>query len=205
MSRVYKCISWFVNYLDFPKYAVKGWVLWNNCSKTTHYAQKYLFYSLSIILFFENSSSKTSGLLFIFVLISTGHTHFSTDKLHISCESDSPTWVFFSCETAVNTARKAWFKVCKESLHTVFNPERNSPLSKTYQALFSLYFSYMGCFHQLMVCSCGHRKTNKYTYTHTHTHTHTHTLFGKQFQESGHTPGLKIHVCSILFYSITAL
>ena len=44
------------------------------------------FYSFSIILFFENSSSKASGLPFIFVCVSTGHAHFSTNEIHISCE-----------------------------------------------------------------------------------------------------------------------
>ena len=34
------------------------------------------------------------------------------------------------------------------------------------QALFSLYFSYMGCFYQLTVCSHEHGKTNKYIHTH---------------------------------------
>ena len=37
------------------------------------------------------------------------------------------------------------------------------------QALFSLYFSYMGCFHQLIVCSRSRGKTNKYINMHTHT------------------------------------
>ena len=47
---------------------------------------------------------------------------------------------------------------------------------------------YMGYFHQLMVCSRGRRKTSKYAYKYTNTH----TLFGKQFQETGHEPGLKM-------------
>ena len=74
----------------------------NNCSKTTHYAQKYLLncFSLSIVLFFKNSSSKAFRLLFIFVHVSTGHAHFSTDEICISCEPDGLTSVFFSCETA---------------------------------------------------------------------------------------------------------
>ena len=43
------CISQFTNYLDFQStlLSVAKNVHLNNCSKTTHYAQKYLFYSLS--------------------------------------------------------------------------------------------------------------------------------------------------------------
>jgi len=94
----------------------------------------------------------------------------------ISCEPNRPTWMFFSCEMAVNTARKAWFEVCREWFHMIFNPERKE---KAYlcvcetQALLSLYFSYMGCFHQLMVFSRGHRKINKYTNMQTCIHTYT--------------------------------
>ena len=40
------------------------------------------------MLFFENSYSKAFRLLFIFVHVSMGHAHFSTDKIHISCEPD---------------------------------------------------------------------------------------------------------------------
>ena len=35
-----------------------------------------------------------------------------------------PAKVFFSCETAENTARKARFEVCKETLYPVFNSEK---------------------------------------------------------------------------------
>jgi len=62
-------------------------------SKTTHYPQKYLhyfMYSLSIILFFENSSRKASGLLFIFICVSTNHAHFWRDEICISWEPERP-------------------------------------------------------------------------------------------------------------------
>ena len=97
----------------------------------THRSIFLTVYSLSIVLFFKNSFSKASMLLFTFVCVSVGHAHFSTDEIRISCEPDRPTWVFFSCKTAVNMARKAWFEVCGKSLCTVFNPERNLPLSKS--------------------------------------------------------------------------
>ena len=83
----------------------------NNCCKATPYAQECLLNHLSIILFFVNSSSKASKLLFIFVHISMGHAHFSTDEIPISCELDRLIWVYLSCEMAVNMARKAWFEV----------------------------------------------------------------------------------------------
>ena len=119
--------------------------------------------------------------------ISTGHTHFSTYKIHIfSCEPDRPSWVLFSCEMAVNTARKAWFEVCGELPHTARKKEHL--WAKVYQclseiqALFSLNFSYMGCFNQLMVCSCGCRKANKYT------NIHTYTLLENKFKKPGARP-----------------
>jgi len=119
----------FVNNLDFPKYVVKccqGCVfkqlLQNNTLRTG--VSYKLFHSLSTLLFFENSSSKASGLLFIFVHVSMGHAHFSNDEIHISCEPDRPNWVFLSHEKVVNTVRKAWFKVCGESLRPVFNPAK---------------------------------------------------------------------------------
>jgi len=51
----------------------------NNCSKAAQCTQKYLLncFSLSVVLFFENSSSKASVLLFIFARVSMGHAHFS--------------------------------------------------------------------------------------------------------------------------------
>ena len=42
-----------------------------------------LFYSLSRA-FFENSSNKACGLLFIFVHISKGHAHFQNNEIRIS-------------------------------------------------------------------------------------------------------------------------
>ena len=48
------------------------------------------------------------------------------------------------------------------------------------QALFSLYFLYMGYFHQLVVFSRGCRKTNKYTNIHTYTHTFRKTISRNQ-------------------------
>ena len=91
----------------------------NNCSKQHICTEIFykLFYSLTVESLFKNSSTEASGLLFIFVCVSTGYAHFSNKEIRISCEPDRPTSVFFSCETAVNIARKAWFEVCGESLH----------------------------------------------------------------------------------------
>ena len=66
----------------------------NNCTKQqityiTNYAPKYL---LSCIILWKFASE----LLFIFIHASTGHAHFSNDKIHISCKPDRPTSVFFN-------------------------------------------------------------------------------------------------------------
>ena len=71
------------------------------------------------------------------------------------------------------------------------------------QALFSLYFLCMGCFHQLMVCSCGYGKTNKYTNIHAHTHTHTH-FWANNFKKSDSVkrkPILKIQDFYFVFFT----
>jgi len=103
------------------------------------------------------------------------HAYFSNNVIRISCELNRSTLVFFSCEMAVNTARKAWFKVLWRVAPPGFPPRKETRLrAKAYlctrETLFSLYFSYMGCFHQLMVCSCGRGKTKQiHKYKHTHT------------------------------------
>ena len=110
----------------FLKYVIKccqGYVFEQLFSNNTINSEtsSQLFYSLSIPLFFENSSSKASRLLFLFIRVGTGHAHFSNGEIRISCELDRPTSVFFNCEMAVNMARKAWFEVYEELLHPVFN------------------------------------------------------------------------------------
>ena len=66
----------------------------NNRSKSTLHTElsSQLFYSLSLVLFFRNSSNKASSLLFIFAYVSTGHTHFSNVPMRSST-------VFLSCRT----------------------------------------------------------------------------------------------------------
>ena len=106
------------------------------------------------------------------------------DISSISCEPDMlPTSVFFISETAVNTASKVDSKSV-ESCPARFSAQKKLAFEqKAYlcisvmQALLSLYFLYMGFFHQLMVSSPGHGKTNKYAYKHTN------TLFGKTISE----------------------
>jgi len=121
--------------LDFPKYVkccqgcVFKQLLSNNTIRSE--ASSQLFYSLSILLFFENSSSKASGLLFIFVCVSTGYAHFSNDEICISCEPDRPTSVFFSCETAVNMVRKSGLKSVESCSARFSTEKRNPPLSKS--------------------------------------------------------------------------
>ena len=158
--------------------------------------QKYLFNCFLVFLshhLLKISSCKVLGLLFIFVHISTGHSHFLNNEIHDSCEPDRPTLVFFGCKAAVNTARNACFKVCGESLYPVLTQKRNPPREKAYlcisviQALFSLYFLCMGCFHQLMIYSRGGGKTNKYTNIHAYIHTHTFRKTISRNQVRAHT------------------
>ena len=117
-----------------------------------------LYYSLPRALFFENSCSQVSGLFFMFVCASTLSKQWDMHFLGAT----RPAMCFFSCEMAKNTTRNV--EVCEESLHPVFNSEKKPTFEKNLpvrecnvQALFSLYFSYVGCFYQLMVCSCGCR------------------------------------------------
>ena len=53
-------------------------------------------YSFSIMLFFENSFSKASGVLFIFIHVSMCHAHFCRDKIQVSWGPERPTPVFVS-------------------------------------------------------------------------------------------------------------
>ena len=90
-------ITW--NYRNMQSSAAKD-AYFKPMHKTTNYTQKYLLSCLksflSILLFFENSTSKTSGLLFIFIHVSRSHAHFSNDEIHIFCKPERPTLVFFS-------------------------------------------------------------------------------------------------------------
>ena len=45
-----------------------------------------LLLTLAIVLFFENSPNKASGLLFIFIHVSIGYAHFTNNEIHISWE-----------------------------------------------------------------------------------------------------------------------
>ena len=105
-----------------------------------------LFYSLSKALFFEDSCNKAKGLLFIFFRISTGHAHFQNNNIHISWEL-------------------VWFSTQKESYLQ----------AKAYLHISVIQALFMGCFYQLMVCSCGRRKTKKYVHVHTYMYIHTQT------------------------------
>jgi len=92
-----------------------------------------LFYSLSVLSFFENFSSKASRLRFIFICVSTGHAHCSNGEIHISCEPDRPTFTsaLFSCKMAVNTARKTGSKSVERCSAQFSTQKRNLPLSKS--------------------------------------------------------------------------
>ena len=101
--------------------------------------------------------------------------------------------MFFSCETAVNTARKAWFKACEESFKPVFNPEKKAAFQQKLTCVLVKYRLYLACIwaaSQVNGLLMWSRKDKKYTIIHTYTQ----TIFGKQFQEARcavDTPGLK--------------
>ena len=163
----YNLIDWFTNYLEFPKYGAAKDACPNNCSKL-RYTQKWLLYSYSV-----KFSRKALKLLFIFVLVNMGHANFRSDEIHISWEPERPNQMFFSCRTPENSTWKARLKVCGKLAHPFFDRKQTNLQAKAYlcinvmQALFSLY---TGCFHNLMVCSLGYRKANKYTNIHYYIH-----------------------------------
>ena len=64
-------------------------------------------YSMFRALFFENSCSKASRLLLIFICVSMGHAYFQNNEIRISWEPTRPAMVFFICEMTINTTRKA--------------------------------------------------------------------------------------------------
>ena len=94
----------------------------NNTLRTELSSQ--LFYSLSIALFFQNSPNKASGLLFIFVHASAGHTHLLNNEIGISWVPKRPSTVFVSCKTPERLTRKAGPEVCGWQLHPVLNPDK---------------------------------------------------------------------------------
>jgi len=107
-----------------------------------------VLYSLSILLFFENSSSKASRLLFIFIQVSMGHAHFSNDEIRISCEPDRPTLLFFSWRTPEKPAMKARLDVCGESPHPLFGLEKKStfePKLTSAVAYCRVYWAFISC------------------------------------------------------------
>ena len=86
-----------------------------------------LSYSLSRALFFDNSHSKVSGLLFMFVRAST----LSKQDMHF-LGAKRPAMVYFSCEMAENTTRNARLKFVKSHSTQFSTQKRNLPLKKTY-------------------------------------------------------------------------
>ena len=106
--------------MDFPKYVVNDAYL-NYCSKTTHYAQNYLFdcfivflscYSIKILPAKPLDCSSLN-----FVCVSMGHAHFPNDEIRIPWRSMRPSTLFFGSRTST---RKAGFEVCRWSLRLVF-------------------------------------------------------------------------------------
>ena len=85
-----------------------------------------LYYILSRALLFENSCSKVSGLLFMFVRAST----LSKQRDMHFLGATRPAMVFFSCEMAENTTRNAGSKFVKSRSTRFSTQKRNLPLKK---------------------------------------------------------------------------
>ena len=129
-----------------PSQVLLGMRILNKCTKQQimHRNIFLAVYSLSILLFFENSSNKASGLLFIFVHVCTDHAHFSNDKICISCEPDRPTLLF-----SVEEHRKSLLwkpdSMSMVSCHTRFLAwKRNPPLTSTV-AYCRVYWAFILC------------------------------------------------------------
>ena len=103
----------------------------NNRSKTTYYTQKYLLNCFIVCLLY-NSPNKASGLLFIFVRVSTDHARFSNDEIRISWVPMRPSTVFFSCRMPEKLTRKAGLEVCGWPLRSVFNLEKKTTFEQKF-------------------------------------------------------------------------
>ena len=99
--------------------------------------------NLPLYFFLENSCNKASGLLFVFVCVSTSNTYFQRNEIHIFWELTRPAMLFFSCETTENTSRKAGFEIYVESFLQVINLERNLPSSKCLPVCKRLYLAFI--------------------------------------------------------------
>ena len=78
-----------------------------------------MFYSLSIVLFLYNYSSKASGLLFILVHVSTSHAHFPNNEIRIPWMPMRSSMLFFGCKMSEKSTKKAGLEVCGRSLRPV--------------------------------------------------------------------------------------
>ena len=137
------------------------------------------FFILSRAIFFENSHSKVSRLLFILVCVSMGHDHFQNNEMCISWEHTRPTTVFFSYIKRQKTQLgKRGSKSVELLLSALLRKElrfkQSLPMRKCNTQ--PLFLVYVGCFF-LMVCSRGLRERQ----THSNMHAYMRPLFGKQF------------------------
>ena len=168
----------------------------NNCSKTTHYAHNYLLNCS--ILFFLNSSSKASGLLFIFVHVSTGHAHFPNDEIYtfLGCP-----WGLVHCFSLVKCLKSLLGKLASKSVdgrYTLFSIGKETHLrGRAYlcvivkQALFSLYYLYTGCFQASSKGLLMWVRKDKQMYIHTH------TFCKNNFRKPGWFKNKWVHLTSV--------
>ena len=92
----------------------------------THKISSQLFYSLSAILFFEYSSTKASGLFFIFVRVSADHAHFQNNVIHVSQQPKRPIWVFFNTICAPITEQLELLRCMCDPLNKTLHSSQSS-------------------------------------------------------------------------------
>ena len=153
--------------------------------QTTNYRQKYLFNCL-IVCLWHNSHNEASGLLFIYACISTGHTHFENNKVHISWEPKRPAMLFSVVKWPKNPLGSRVQSLWRVALPGFQLRKKTRLWAKVYQCVSVLEALFMGCFYQLMA---WHRKTNKiYKHACKHLCMHTYTYILKNNFKPGVCP-----------------
>ena len=115
-KHVVKCYQVFV----FKLLLQKQHITYSNILSTV--------FSLSIVQFFENSSSKASGLLFTFVyMLSIGHAHFPTNKIYIPSMPIRPRMLLLVVERLKSQLRKPGSKSVDSRYAKFLIGKRNWP------------------------------------------------------------------------------
>ena len=117
--------------------------IFNNCTKQqiTHRA---IFLTVLQSFYLIILSCKAFGLLFIFVHVSMGHTHFSMMRYAFPVSLTG----LLRCFQVKNTAMKARFNVCSELPHLLFGLEKKStfePKLTSLVAYYRVYWAFISC------------------------------------------------------------